>query len=237
MRILGLITARGGSKGIPGKNIKNLGGKPLLAYVAQDAKASRLLDRLVISTDDEQIAKVATDFGIEVPFIRPADLAQDHTPTLDVIAHCLVELQNQGEEFDAVCLLQPTSPFKPEGYIDHCINKFIQSNADCLITVLKVPHHFNPHWVFEENTNGILRIATGEDVLIPRRQDLPKAYYRDGSIYIFKKDNIFKQRAIVHGRTTFEISDARYYCNLDNQEDWRLAEKHFLIAVNSKHKA
>lgn len=229
MRVLGLITARGGSKGIPGKNIKNLGGKPLLAYVAQDAKASRLLDRLVISTDDEQIAKVAADCGVEVPFMRPAQLAEDHSTSVDVIAHCLEELHLQGDAFDAVCLLQPTSPFKPEGFIDQCITKFIKLQADCLISVLEVPHQYNPHWVFEENANGILRIATGENVLIPRRQELPKAYYRDGSIYVFKKDNILKQRAIVHGRTAYEISDSRYYCNLDTMEDWKLAEQHFLV--------
>lgn len=226
MKILGIITARGGSKGIPGKNIKLLGGMPLLSYVANDALSSKSIARIVISTDDPEIAKVAKSLGIEVPFMRPAELAQDHTPSIAVIKHCIEFFLEKGEQFDAICLLQPTSPFKPVGFIDECSEEFIRSKADCLISVLPVPHHINPHWVFEEDNSGLLKIATGENALIPRRQELPPAYYRDGSVYLFKVDNILKENTIVHGDISFKISDEAYYCNLDTIDDWKKAEMH-----------
>lgn len=229
MNILGLITARGGSKGIPGKNIKLLGGKPLLGYVAEDAKKAKRLNRIVLSTDDEKIAKVAESFGIEVPFIRPAELALDSTPTVDVIKHCLDYFYERGITYNAVCLLQPTSPFKSKGFIDECIDRFITTDADTLISVLPVPHQFNPHWVFEEYEYEYLKIATGETKLIPQRQMLPKAFYRDGSVYIFKTENVLKHNNIVFGKITYLESDPSYYCNLDSMQDWELAEQHLFI--------
>ncbi len=226
MKVLGLITARGGSKGIPGKNIKMLGSKPLLAYVAQDASVASHISRLVISTEDEQIASVAQKCGVEVPFLRPIELAQDHTPSLEVVVHALKTLENQGEVYDAVCLLQPTSPFKPKGFIDACISRFLELNADSLISVLEVPHQYNPHWVFETGQEGFLKISTGENSLIPRRQELPKAFYRDGSVYVFRKENVLVHNALVFGKTAFMLSNPDYYCNLDTMEDWGNAEKH-----------
>ena len=122
MRILGLITARGGSKGIPGKNIKPLHGKPLLGYVAGDGLNSSTLSKFIISTDDQKIADVARDFGVEVPFLRPKELAADDTPSIDVLRHALRYFDEEGDHYDAVCLLQPTSPYKPEGFIDRCVH-------------------------------------------------------------------------------------------------------------------
>lgn len=231
MRVLGLITARGGSKGIPGKNIKMLGKQPLLAYVATDAKAASRIDKLIISTDDQEIAKVAEAYGVEVPFIRPAELAQDTTPSIAVVEHAIRFMEAQGEIYDAVCLLQPTSPFKPEGFIDACIERFIQLEADSLISVLEVPHQFNPHWVFEADSEGRLRIATGEEKLIPRRQELPKAYYRDGAVYVFKRDNVLIHSTLVGGSIGYVVSDINYYCNLDTMVDWRDAESHMAVRM------
>jgi len=134
MKILGLIPARGGSKGIPRKNIKPLGGKPLIAYSIEAGLKSRYLDKVLVSTDDEEIAQVARQYGADVPFIRPAELARDDTPTLPVIQHALRFLADKGETYDAVCLLQPSSPFRTPAFIDAAIEKYVRSGADSLVT-------------------------------------------------------------------------------------------------------
>lgn len=224
MKILGLVTARGGSKGIPGKNIKVLGHQPLIAYVIQDGLHANMIDKLIVSTDSEDISEVAKRYGAEIPFIRPAELAFDHTPSLDVVLHAIHFLEEKGNFYDAVCLLQPTSPFKPQGFIDVCIQKFIDTQADSLVSVLEVPHEYNPHWTFEMNDTGHLSIATGDAALIPRRQELPKAYHRDGSVYISKIALIKEMKVLVGGRTVGVLSDSRYYSNLDTLEDWTNAE-------------
>src|SRR5262245_13926725 len=121
MNVLGLIPARGGSKGVPRKNIKPLAGKPLLNYTAEAALSSQKLTRVILSTEDEEIAEVGRACGIEVPFLRPAELAQDTTPTLPVVQHALQFLEAMGSHFDAVCLLQPTNPFRRTVDIDNCI--------------------------------------------------------------------------------------------------------------------
>lgn len=224
LKILGLITARGGSKGIPGKNIKMLGNKPLLAYVAQDALKAKLLSKVVISTDSEEIAETARQLGVEVPFIRPSHLALDDTPSWQVVEHVLDFYESRNEHYDAVCLLQPTSPFKPEGFIDKALELYINTQPDTVISVLKVPHTYNPHWVFEKNVDGFLKIATGDETIIPRRQDLPDAFYRDGSVYVFSTSFFSKNKILVGGKTSFIESDPDYYCNLDTMEDWKYAE-------------
>lgn len=229
MKTLGLITARAGSKGIPGKNIKVLGHQPLIAYVIQDGLHAESIDRLIVSTDSEEIAQVARQYSAEIPFIRPVTLARDNTPSIDVVLHAIQMLEESGEFFDSVCLLQPTSPFKPPGFIDACIVKFQETQADSLISVLEVPHEYNPHWTFEMDTTGNLSIATGEDILIPRRQELPKAYHRDGSVYLSKVSLIKEKGVLVGGKTVGMISDAKYYANLDTLNDWEKAEQTYKL--------
>ena len=230
MRILGLIPAREGSKGIPGKNIKILGNQPLIAYSIKDGLSGNGLTKVVVSTDGEQIAETARRFGCEVPFIRPKELAQDRTPTIDVVLHTLDFLEQSGEFFDAVCLLQPTSPFRPKGFIEKCIQKFLATEADCLISVLEVPHEYNPHWTFKMDMEGALSIATGETSLIPRRQELPTAYHRDGSVYISRVSLIRDHQVLVGGKTAGILSNRHFYANLDTPKDWEKAEQ--WISVN-----
>ncbi|MGM1056404.1 MAG: cytidylyltransferase domain-containing protein [Bacteroidota bacterium] len=224
MKILGLIPARGGSKGIPGKNIKLLAGKPLLEYTFESAKASALLSRVILSTDDPEIIRTAEKIGLEVPFIRPKKLAEDTTTSLEVIKHALEELKINGEEYDAVCLLQPTTPFRETGLIDSAIKKFTEGNFDSLISVREVPADFNPHWVFEEK-DGKLQIATGEQEIIPRRQDLPKAYHRDGAIYITKTSILTDQNSLYGKNIGFINTTGSPYVNIDIPKDWEEAEQ------------
>jgi N-acylneuraminate cytidylyltransferase len=222
MRILGIIPARGGSKGVPGKNIKLLGDIPLLAYTVQSALASQLLTKVILSTDCPSIAAVAEQYAIEVPFLRPETLATDTASSIAVVQHAVSYLEKQGEFFDGICLLQPTSPFRTKGFIDLAIQKFIQEEVDALVSVLPVPHELNPHWIFEPNEKGLLQIATGDKEIITRRQDLPPAFFRDGSIYI-TKTSVIKTGSFYGIKLSYIENHPDFYVNIDRLEDWEKA--------------
>jgi N-acylneuraminate cytidylyltransferase len=224
MRILGLIPARGGSKGVPKKNIKLLGKKPLIEYTIDGAKNSKLISQIVISTDDQEIAIAAEIAGCKPPFIRPYEIAQDNSTSLEVVQHAITFFESQNIFFDAVCLLQPTTPFREKGFIDQAIEKFITSKADCLVSVLPIPHEYNPHWAFEECESGLLKIATGEEAIIPRRQELPKAFHRDGAVYI-SKTTVIKNGSFYGKSIAYIESNPQYYVNIDTMKDWEAAEK------------
>ena len=187
MRVLGIVPARGGSKGIPHKNITPLCGKPLLWYTAEAALAAQTLTDVVLSTDDEAIAEVGRRCGLEVPFLRPAELAQDTTPTLPVLQHAVHTLEAAGRSYDAVCLLQPTNPLRRAAHIDGCVRLLQEEQVDSVVTVLPVPHHYNPHWVLFADEDGRLYWSMGDPEPIPRRQLLPPAWHREGSVYVVRK--------------------------------------------------
>jgi CMP-N,N'-diacetyllegionaminic acid synthase len=196
-----------------------------LGYTAEIALQSKLLTEVIVSTEDEKIRDVAQNSGIKVPFERPIELAQDDTPTIDVIIHALQWYENQSVFFDAVCLLQVTCPFRTAEFLDKAIEKFMNSGCDSLVSVQKVPHQYNPHWTFEVNKEGNLKIATGEKEIISRRQELPTAYHRDGSIYITKTEVLLSQHSLYGKSLTFIESDSDCYVNIDSLEDWKKAEK------------
>ncbi|AXG71348.1 CMP-N,N'-diacetyllegionaminic acid synthase [Kordia sp. SMS9] len=223
MTILAIIPARGGSKGVPGKNKKLLHGKPLIQYSIDAALQSKHIAEVLVTTDDSAIIEIAKSLGANVPFVRPTHLAEDTTPTLPVIQHAVAFLEAQGKKFDAICLLQPTSPFRPKGFLDKAVETFKEKQTDSLVSVLEVPHQYNPHWTFEANENGILQIATGEQHIIPRRQELPKAYHRDGSIYITKTKVLMEENSLYGKSLAYIVSDERYYVNIDTLEDWEKA--------------
>jgi CMP-N-acetylneuraminic acid synthetase len=223
MRVLGLIPARGGSKGIPRKNILSLGGKPLLQYSAEAALAARRLARVILSTDDEEIAKVGLECGLEVPFLRPAELAEDTTPTLPVVQHAVRWLETEGDRFDAICLLQPTNPFRRAEHIDACIDLLEKSGADSAVTVLPVPAEYNPHWVYFQDESGSLRLSTGEETPIARRQALPPAFHREGSVYVTRRKVVMDENSLYGKRVVGYLMEADSSVNIDNQEDWERA--------------
>lgn len=224
MKTLCIIPARSGSKGVPGKNIKLLNGRPLIAYTFDAAIESRLIDRAILSTDSTSIASLAASTMIEVPFMRPSHLSADHTPTAEVIKHALNYFTLKAQTFDAVCLLQATCPFRSRGFVDKCIKAFNDSGADCLFSVKKVPHEYNPHWVFTPGGDGFLQISTGDESIIPNRQLLPPAYARDGSVYVFKADNILLHNNIYGKTISYLESDSPWHVNIDTPEDWKQAE-------------
>lgn len=225
MRVLGLITARGGSKGVPGKNIKPLCGKPLLAYTTDAALASNRLSKVVLTTDDPDIAEVGRSLGVEVPFLRPATLAEDATPTFPVVVHAIEYLEKTGETFDAICLLQPTNPFRKAEEIDRCIELLESTGADSVISVVRVPHQYNPKWVYLQNESGEMQLSTGESAPTTRRQDLPPAFCRDGSIYVTRR-HVLDTYGDLYGRSVrgFESDEARSV-NIDTMDDWEAAER------------
>lgn len=232
MRILGVIPARGESKGIPRKNIRPLCGKPLLQYTVEAARAAKRLSRVILSTEDEEIAALGRRCGVEVPFLRPQELAADATPTLPVIRHAVEWLEKHGDQFDAVCLLEPTSPFRQPGTIDACIDLLLETGADSVVTVLPVPPEHNPHWVYFRDDQGLLRLSTGEDAPISRRQLLPPAFHREGSVYVTRRDVLMEHNSLYGSKVAGFLIEPFRSVNLDTMEDWEKAER--LLASRDK---
>lgn len=224
MKILGIIPARGGSKGVPRKNIKLLGTKPLIQYTSEIALDCKKIDLVVLSSDDDEIINVGKKLGLKVPFKRPKELAEDNSSSISVIKHALNFYLNKKIHFDAVCLLQVTSPFRTKEFLEKAINTFINNKTDSLVSVLEVPHEYNPHWTFKEDDKGFLKISTGEKSIITRRQDLPKSYHRDGSIYITKTSVIINQNSLYGKSISYIESPKDLYVNIDTLEDWEKAE-------------
>ena len=224
MRILGVIPARGGSKGVPRKNIKLLAGKPLLQYTAEAGLGSIRLARLILSTDDPEIAEIGRNCGLEIPFLRPPELALDTTPTLPVIQHALRWMIERGEAFDAICLLQPTSPFRSAVVIDSCIDLFERHHADSVVTMLPVPHIYNPHWVYFQDAKGCMHLSTGERDPLPRRQTLPPAFHREGSVYVSRSEVVLECNSLFGDKVLGYVIESHLSLNIDTPADWEKAE-------------
>lgn len=195
----------------------------MLAFSFESTQESSLLSRTILSSDDQDIIAVAHELGLEVPFVRPSNLASDQAPTLPVVIHALEFFKQKGEEFDVVCIIQTTNPFRRKGFIDEAIQKMMDADADALVSVLPVPHEFNPHWIFEEDEKGLLHIATGEKNLITRRQELPTGYFRDGAIYLTKTKVLLEKNSLYGDKLAFILGDQDRYVNLDTQKDWDIA--------------
>lgn len=224
MKICGLIPARGGSKGVPRKNIKMLGDKPLIAYTIDDARKSKYLSNVIVSTDDIEIANIAKFYGAEIPFMRPKKLAQSETQMVDVIKHVINFYESIGEKFDLYCILQPTTPYRVENDIDGTIEKLIKTNADTAMTIYKIPHAYNPYWVYFKDVNDQLELSIKTDKVL-RRQELPYAYARAGTAYVIKNDTIKKYNSIYGKKIVgYEINNI-LDVNIDEMDDWNKAEK------------
>ena len=210
---------------MPQKNTRLLGGNPLIAYTIASALKSRLLSKIILSTDDSYIASIGKERGIEVPFMRPTELARDDTPTLPVLQHAVRWFEERGERYEGVCLLQPTNPFRPASWIDGCIARFWITQADSVVTVLPVPAEFNPHWVYFDGPAKSLRLSTGERDPIPRRQLLPRAWHREGSVYVCSRSVLMGENSLFGQRLVgYRVSDRRS-ANIDTPADWAEAER------------
>jgi CMP-N,N'-diacetyllegionaminic acid synthase len=178
MQVLGVIPARGGSKGIPNKNLALVGGRPLLAYTADAVKQSARLTRAIVSTDDEKIADAARSLGLDVPFMRPSSLAADDTPMLPVLQHAMHAMAADGFHADVIVLLQPTSPLRRGEHIDAAIVWLERAGGDSVVSVVEVPHQFNPVSVMRVDDGLLFPFLDGPAVV--RRQDKPRLFARNG---------------------------------------------------------
>ncbi len=230
-KVLGVITARGGSKGIPGKNIKPMLGKPLLAYTIEAAKNSGVLDRLIISTDDEAIADVAKEYGCEVPFMRPKteDLAGDKASHLEVMKHAVRYLKDKENYLpDYVMILQPTSPLRQASHIKESVDLILKSGADSVLSVSEIPENFHYKKAMALNVDGDLKLVfpAGEPIFkrTARRQDLEKTYWSVGSIYLFK--TALLEKGNFYGEKTVPIFiDPKYVADINVPADWEPTER------------
>lgn len=230
MRVLGVVTARGGSKGIPGKNLKRLAGQPLIWHTLQSAAAASVFDRVVVSTDDHAIANFARVHGCEVPFLRPAELAQDETPHLPVLQHAVTWLrENEGYKPDAVMILQPTSPLRRAEDIREAVALLEKSGADSVLTVSTVSTHVHPLRMLRVGEDGTARLyVSGAPVRdrINRRQDLPPAWVMNGAIYLFRTHVLSGAQPSLYGDRSVALPiPAPYDISLDDPEDWDVAER------------
>lgn len=224
MNILGVITARGGSKGIPGKNIKMLGNKPLIAYTIEVAKKSKLMNHLIVSTDDAEIAEVCKKYGAEVPFIRPKELAADGTPHLPVMQHAIDFYEKaQNIIVDHVVILQPTSPFRTVDDLDGTIQKLIDTKADSSVSLVRVPSSAHPIKMKKIEDDKVLAYSIPEEEGT-RRQDLPIVYRRSGAVYAMRRDLIMKDNRLYGDFVTGHIIPAERSIDIDSELDWVIAE-------------
>ncbi len=222
MNFLAVIPARGGSKGIPGKNIKLLAGKPLITYSIEAAFNTKLINKIVVSTDDDGIAKISKNYNSEV-VMRPDELANDDSPTIDAVIHVINSLEKDGYFPDIVVLLQPTSPLRNTEDIDNCIDLFIKNKDkyDSLVSVCEFEHSPYLSLKIEE---GYLKPYFGEEYLNKRRQELSKLYMPNGSIFISKKKNILKSKSFYNGNIIPYFMNTEESIDIDSFIDFKLAE-------------
>ena len=230
MKVLGIITARGGSKGVPGKNLKLLAGKPMLAYTIEAARACAALDRVILSTEDAAIAEMGRSLGCEVPFVRPAELSRDDTPHLPVIQHAVAWMRDHAHYApDAVMVLQPTSPLRSSADIAAAIALLESSGADSVLSVSEVPGHSHPSRTLRVDADGkAVLFATGEPVRkrINRRQDLPEAWVMNGAIYACRTATLFADEPSLYGdRVVAYRMPVERSISIDDLDDWAAAER------------
>ncbi len=203
--ILGLIPARGGSRGLPRKNLLPVCGKPLLAYTIEEALASRNLSRVVVSTDDHEIAKVALELGAEVPFMRPEELARDETAALPVIRHAVSFLEEtEGWPAQVIVYLQPTSPLRRREHIDQAVDLLVSQEADCVVSVIQVPHQFSPVSLMRLEGGFLVPfLPEGQEIL--RRQDKPLLYARNGPAVLACTYETAMKANVLYGKRTLPL--------------------------------
>ena len=222
-KVLGIINARGGSKGIPRKNIKALKGKPLIGYSIEAGLKSECIDDLIVSTDDEEIAAVAKEMGASVPFIRPADLSGDNVRQIEVILHCINYLKDeQQKNYDYIALLQPTSPLRIAEDIDNAYDLLIEKQADSVISFTSVENHHPYHMYYIEDHK--IKSVIDHDRSNLQRQTLQEAFIVNGAVRIVNTDVLIKSKSFFSDNSVSYIMPNERSINIDEPYDWQLAE-------------
>lgn len=219
--LLGFIPARAGSKGVPGKNTRLLAGKPLIVHTIQAARESGIFDRLVVSTDGEEIARIAEEAGAEVPFLRPQELASDGARGIDVLHHALRWFEERGTKFDCVMYLQPTSPLRTAADIVKAVDILLAREADAVVSVCEVDHH--PWWSNVLPEDGCMRDFIKPDIPASR-QELPVYYRLNGAIYLARWDFIRDRDSWFGPHTYAYIMPRERSVDIDHEIDFKLVE-------------
>lgn len=211
--VLALIPARGGSKGVPRKNIRVLAGKPLIVWTIEEAKRSLYIDRLVLTSEDPEIIDVAVSWGCEAPFVRPSELAQDDTPGMAPILHALEQMP----AYDLVVLLQPTSPLRTAADIDRCIETCVRSGAPSCVTMAEAEK--SPFWMYFLDEAGRMNpVISCEDAALPR-QKLPKVYALNGAVYVARREWLLRSEMFVGPETIASIMPHERSLDIDTEFD------------------
>ena len=236
MEILAIIPARGGSKGIPYKNIKLLNGIPLIEYTTTSAIKSRYINRIVVSTDNSQIANLSINLGVEVPFLRPSYLATDDTPSLPVFINTLQELEKlDGYKPDIIIILQPTSPLRLTSHIDEALELYLTSNCDSLVSICDVPHNMNPFSVMNIDSHSMLKNFMDYDEKNNLRQKKPNFVARNGAaIYICNYNCLMKKKSIYGDSMIGYKMDRISSIDIDDNIDWEIASLFITKKMNNE---
>jgi N-acylneuraminate cytidylyltransferase len=227
--VLAIIPARGGSKGVPRKNIREVAGKPLIAWTIEEAKKSKYIDRLILSSDDAEIIEVAKAWGCEAPFVRPAGLAQDETPGIDPVLHALDMLPG----YEVVVLLQTTSPLRCAADIDGCIEQCIASKANACVTVTQAEQ--SPYWMYMLGNDGAMQPLIKTDESYARRQDLPKAYILNGAVYVAKSEWLRRHKTFVSDETRGFVMPQERSLDIDTELDLQILNIRYQEVKNALH--
>ena len=220
-KVVCVIPARGGSKGVPRKNIKILGSKPLIAYTIEQALQSKYIDRIVVSTEDREIADISRQYGAEVPFMRPVVLAGDQVATIDVLLHAINWLEEDKYAFDIIVLLHTTTPLRVVKDIDSCIEMLLGTKADNIFSVTEA--HRNPYFnMVEINQNG--KVQLSKKGTFTSRQSAPKVYDMNSSIYVWWKDLLKKETKIFLENSQVYVMPKIRSIDIDDDIDFRIAE-------------
>lgn len=220
--VLAVIPARGGSKGIPRKNIKKLCGKPLIAWTIEEGLKSKYIDKLIVSTEDEEIALLSRKYGAEVPFLRPKELSYDDTPGIEPIIHSIKWMeQNAGIEYNYICVLQCTSPFRKSEHIDEALETLAKKNGECIVSVCE--SEISPYWM-KKIENGILKDFMNNVQFYARRQELPKIYRLNGAIYAGKTSFVLKNKSWYGDNTLPYVMQRHDSLDIDDMLDFKIAE-------------
>jgi len=225
--ILGMINARGGSKGVPRKNIKPLGGKPLIAWSIAVAKQVPEISRCIVSTEDEEIADIAVQHGADIPFMRPDHLASDTAVQLDTIIYNFDKMEElEGRKIDAVALLQPTQPFRTAEDVSGCIQTLINTKADSVISIAPNKHHPYGLWTKNKNDKGLnLFLKDSASLQGFNRQQVDTLYMRTGAVYVISRDTLLNKKSLYGDYVEGYVVDApRSWINIDDLQDWEMAE-------------
>ena len=218
-RVLGLIVARGGSIGFPNKNLALVDGTPVMHYTVREAKKSKYLDRLVISSDSVEIVRVAKELGCEAPFMRPGSLATDKTSTVDVAIHAISKIPN----YDILTILQPTSPLRLAEDIDNSIEALVYKNVSSAVTVTQVVDH--PYLTFSRDSRGTLKSIVDTKGVSLRRQDLPAAYKLNGAVYTIRVTNMLAQKSLILEDTQAVVMPRSRSLDIDTKDDLTALER------------